>query len=179
MSWSSRLKRISEWSGRVIAWVALPMVAIQFAIVVLRYVFDIGWIWMQEGVLWMHAAAFMLAAAYTLHHDEHVRVDIFYRRLDRRGRTLVDIAGTLLLLLPMMAFLIIASWDYVSVSWSIREGSREAGGLPFPSVPLLKSLIPLTAALVMLQGIGNLLGNLADLRSGDGMTDEESEAPPG
>ena len=177
MSWASRLERISDWSGRIIAWVALPMVAIQFAIVVLRYVFDIGWIWMQEGVLWMHAAVFMLAAAYTLQHDEHVRVDIFYRELGLRGRTIVNIAGTLLLLLPMMIFLIVASWDYVSVSWSIREGSREAGGLPYPFVPLLKSLIPLTAALVMLQGLGNLLGDIGRLRNGAGMADDETEAP--
>ncbi|MGD8340382.1 MAG: TRAP transporter small permease subunit [Gammaproteobacteria bacterium] len=175
MSWAGRLKRVSEWTGHVIAWVALPMVLIQFVIVVLRYMFDLGWIWMQEGVLWMHAAVFMLAAAYTLHHDEHVRVDIFYRKLGRRGRTAVDIAGNVLLLLPMMAFLIIASWDYVSVSWSIREGSREAGGLPFPFVPLLKTLIPLTAGLVMLQGIGNLVADVCRLREVADDSDEASE----
>jgi TRAP-type mannitol/chloroaromatic compound transport system permease small subunit len=139
------------------------MVAVQFVIVALRYVFDLGWIWMQESVLWMHAATFMLAAAYTLRHDEHVRVDIFYGRLTSRGRALVDILGTLLLLLPMMIFLIVSSWDYVSVSWTIREGSREAGGLAYPAVPLLKSLIPLTAGLVCLQGLANLLGNLGKL----------------
>jgi TRAP-type mannitol/chloroaromatic compound transport system permease small subunit len=87
----------------------------------------------------------------------------------------VDIAGNVLLLLPMMAFLIIASWDYVSVSWSIREGSREAGGLPFPFVPLLKTLIPLTAGLVMLQGIGNLVADVCRLREVADDSDEASE----
>src|SRR5690606_31030977 len=72
---SGALQRISELTGRGIAWLTLPMVAGTFVIVVLRYAFDLGYIWMQEGVVWLHAAAFMLAAAYTLKHDEHVRVD--------------------------------------------------------------------------------------------------------
>lgn len=143
------------------AWLTLPMVAVTFIVVILRYAFDLGWIWMQESVVWMHAAVFMLAAAYTLSRDEHVRVDIFYRRLDPRRRALVDIAGALLLLLPMMGFLIVSSLDYVVVSWSIREGSREAGGLPYPFVPLLKSLIPVTALLVIVQALARLLADAA------------------
>jgi len=161
MSWSDRLKTVSEMTGRLIAWVTLPMVAVTFIIVALRYVFDLGWIWMQESVIWMHAAVFMLAAAYTLNRDEHVRVDIFYRKLDTRRRAWVDIGGTLFLLLPMMIFLIVTSYDYVHVSWSIHEGSREAGGLPYPSVPLMKTLIPVTAGLLILQGIANLLADIA------------------
>ena len=169
MSWAQRLKTVSEWTGRGTAWATLFMVAVQFVIVALRYVFDLGWIWMQEGVLWVHAAVFMLASAYTLHHDEHVRVDIFYRKLSRRGQAWVNLGGTVLLLLPMMIFLIIASWEYVDVSWTIGEGSREAGGLPYPFVPLLKSLIPLTALLVIFQGLANLLGDIATLAgAGDG-----------
>jgi TRAP-type mannitol/chloroaromatic compound transport system permease small subunit len=164
LRWSVRLKRVSEFCGRCIAWLMPPMVLGTFAIVVLRYVFDSGWIWMQESVVWMHAAVFMLAAAYTLNRDEHVRVDIFYRGLDARRRARVDIFGTLLLLLPMMIFLIVSSVDYVFDSWVRQEGSREAGGLPFPAVPLLKSLIPLTAALLIVQGIGNLLADFATLR---------------
>lgn len=157
------LNLIGEWTGRTIAWAMVPMVVVQFVIVALRYVFDVGWIWMQESVLWMHAATFMLATAYTLHHDEHVRVDIFYRKMSSRSRALVDIFGSLLLLLPMTIFLIIVSWDYVSVSWSIHEGSREAGGLPYPFVPVLKSLIPVTAGLVCLQGVANLLVDIGKL----------------
>lgn len=167
MNLSAGLKQFSDLTGRIVAWFMLPMVAIQFVVVALRYVFDIGWIWMQEGVLWMHAAVFMLAAAYTLNRDEHVRVDIFYRRLTRRGRAWVDILGSLLLLLPMSIFLMIVSWEYVEISWAIQEGSREAGGLPYPFVPLLKSLIPLTALLLLLQGIANVLGDLSQLRSDD------------
>ncbi|HUF73718.1 MAG TPA: TRAP transporter small permease subunit [Gammaproteobacteria bacterium] len=177
MSWPRRLELLGEWTGRAIAWVMLPMVVVQFVIVALRYVFDLGWIWMQESVLWMHAAAFMLAAAYTLHHDEHVRVDIFYRKLTDRGRTLVEVLGTLLLLLPMMIFLIVSSWDYVSVSWSIREGSREAGGLAYPAVPLLKTLIPVTAGLVCVQAVARLFGDLGRLLSPDDAPDGATEGP--
>lgn len=167
MTVSAGLKRFSEMTGNAVAWAMLPMVAIQFVIVALRYVFDVGWIWMQEGVLWMHAAVFMLAAAYTLNRDEHVRVDIFYRRLSEQGRAWVDIGGTLILLLPMVIFLIVVSWDYVAVSWAIHEGSREAGGLRYPFVPLLKSLIPFTAFLLLLQGIADLLSNLSVLLARD------------
>ena len=176
MIWAVRLKQVSQWTGRIIAWGMLPMVAIQFVIVLLRYWFDIGWIWMQEGVLWMHAAIFMLASAYTLDHDEHVRVDIFYRQRSHRGRLLTNILGTLFLLLPMMIFLIIVSWDYVSVSWSIHEGSREAGGLPWPFVPLLKSLIPLTAFLVVVQGIADIIGDACRLASPEADDAEDTGA---
>jgi TRAP-type mannitol/chloroaromatic compound transport system permease small subunit len=164
VSWSHRLELVSERTGRIVAWLLLPMVVGTFVIVLLRYLFDLGWIWMQEGVVWIHAAVFMLAAAYTLRNDEHVRVDIFYRGMSPRGKAIVDIAGTLLLLLPMMIYLIVTSLDYVAVSWDIREGLREAGGLPFPFVPLLKSLIPVTAALVILQGVADVLGSIGRLR---------------
>lgn len=161
MNVSSLLRAFAELTGRLIAWVMLPMVIVTFVIVILRYVFDLGWIWMQESVLWMHAAVFMLAAAYTLNRDEHVRVDIFYRKIDSRRRAMVDVAGSLLLLLPMMIFLIYVSFDYVATSWRIAEGSREAGGLPYPAVPLLKSLIPVSAGLLVLQAIANLLVDCA------------------
>src|SRR5690606_17253509 len=61
-----RLRRLNELLGRAVAWLALPMVLGTFAVVVLRYVFSLGWIWMQEAVMWMHAALFLLATAYTL-----------------------------------------------------------------------------------------------------------------
>jgi TRAP-type mannitol/chloroaromatic compound transport system permease small subunit len=165
MGISETLNRVSEWTGRVVAWVTLPMVVVTFVVVVLRYVFDQGWIWMQESVVWMHAAVFMLAAAYTLKRDEHVRVDIFYRTMTDRQKAWVDAIGTLLFLLPVCAFLAWTSWDYVGVSWEIREGSREAGGLPYPFVPLLKTLIPVTASLLSLQGVADAVRSLTVLRS--------------
>ena len=151
----------------MIAWLTIPMVAVTFVIVVLRYVFSLNWIWMQESVVWMHAALFMLASAYTLNRNEHVRVDIFYRELGAWQKAWVDLGGTLLFLLPVSIFLVVMSWDYVSVSWAIHERSPEAGGMPFPFVPLLKSVIPLTFALVAMQGVAMLIDCFAILCRGD------------
>ncbi|MDE0359568.1 MAG: TRAP transporter small permease subunit, partial [Rhodospirillaceae bacterium] len=134
----ANLERISELTGSVMAWLTVLMVLGTFVIVVLRYVFDLGWIAMQESIVWMHAAVFMLGASYTLKHNEHVRVDIFYRRTTAERRARVNVIGTVVFLLPLAGFVAVTSWDYVSTSWAIREASREAGGLPFPFVPIMK-----------------------------------------
>ena len=127
------------------------MVLITFLVVVLRYAFDLGWIAMQESVTYMHAALFMLGAAYTLRRNRHVRVDIFYQKLSRRGRAWVDLLGTLLLLMPVSIFIAWIGWDYVFKSWEVMEGSREAGGIP--GVYLLKTLMVVMPALVLIQGL--------------------------
>ncbi|MCB1866793.1 MAG: TRAP transporter small permease subunit [Chromatiales bacterium] len=138
------------------------MVVVTGWIVVQRYWFDSGSIAVQESVLYLHAVVIMLGAAYTLRHDGHVRVDIFYQRAGRRAKALIDLAGTLLLLLPMTVFIGWISYDYVAASWSIHESSHDAGGLP--GVYLLKSTILAMAALVSLQGIAHALRAIAALR---------------
>jgi TRAP-type mannitol/chloroaromatic compound transport system permease small subunit len=145
------LDGVAEWIGRSIAWLTLAMVLVTFLVVVLRYLFDTGWIAMQESVTFMHALVFMLGAAYTLRAGGHVRVDIFYRKFGPRGRAWVDLGGALLLLLPMSLFIVWISWDYVAAAWAVSEGSREAGGLP--GVYLLKSLILLMPLLLALQAL--------------------------
>jgi TRAP-type mannitol/chloroaromatic compound transport system permease small subunit len=158
------IDRFSELTGRAVAWLTLLMVIVTFLVVVMRYVFDAGLIWLQESVVWMHAAVFMLGAAYTLQHDEHVRVDIFYRGMSATRKAWVDIIGVLLLLLPMCLFLAYEAWDFVAVSWAMHESSRESGGLPFPMVPLAKTILLLMPAMVTLQGIALLLRSLRTLR---------------
>jgi len=160
------LERINVIVGRVVAWLVVMMVLTTFSIVVMRYLFDSGWIWLQESVTWMHAAVFMLAAAYTLAREQHVRVDIFYRRFSPRGRALVDAGGALLLLIPVALFIIVASWEYVAVSWQLRETSREAGGLIYPFPSLLKSLIPIMSGMLLLQGVVLLSRSIQKLRAG-------------
>lgn len=155
---ASALDGLSELTGRVLSWLTLAMVLVTFTVVVLRYAFDTGSIALQESVTYLHAVLFMLGAAYTLRHDAHVRVDIFYQRWSPRARAWVDLLGTLLLLVPVCVFIIVASLDYVSVSWSIREGSREAGGLD--GVYLLKTAIPLMAVLMLLQGSAQAIHSL-------------------
>jgi TRAP-type mannitol/chloroaromatic compound transport system permease small subunit len=124
------LERINDVLGRGVAWLTLAMVLVTFAVVVLRYVFNIGFVWMQEAYVWMHGLVFMLGAGYTLVHDGHVRVDIVYGSASQRRRAWVDLAGTVLLLLPLVAVVAHVSWPYVAISWQRLEGSREAGGLP-------------------------------------------------
>jgi len=150
-----RLEQISEQTGRAIAWLTLFMVLISFVVVVLRYLFDTGWIALQESVTYLHAFVFMLGAAYTLKHEGHVRVDIFYRKMTPARQGMVDFFGCLLLLIPVCLFITISSWDYVLTSWSLMEGSQEAGGLPF--VYLLKTSMLLMTLLILIQGLAQLL----------------------
>lgn len=134
------------------------MVITTFVVVVLRYAFNIGWIALQESVLYMHAIVFMLGAAYTFKHNGHVRVDILYQRCSDKTRAWIDCLGTLLLLMPVSGFIIWSSWEYVSDSWAIQESSRNSGGLP--GVFLLKTTILFMAGLLILQGVALFLQNL-------------------
>lgn len=144
------LDNIAGLTGRAVSWLTLAMVLVTLAVVILRYLFDIGSIALQESITYLHAAVFMLGAAYTLKHDGHVRVDIFYQQCAPRTRAWINLAGTVLLLMPVCIFIFTSSLDYVSAAWSIHEGSREAGGLD--GVFLLKTIIPLMACLLFLQG---------------------------
>ena len=160
----NRLDRFSEISGQLTAWFTLLMVVVTFVVVVMRYVFDAGLIWMQESVVWMHGFVFMIGAAYTLQRDEHVRVDIFYREMSSRGRAWVDLLGVLVFLLPLCIFLALKAWDFVAFSWALAETSRESGGLPYPLLPLLKTVLVLMPATVGLQGVSLALKSLGTIR---------------
>jgi TRAP-type mannitol/chloroaromatic compound transport system permease small subunit len=149
------IDRLVAAIGRAVAWLALAIVLLQFAVVVLRYVFGIGSIWLSESVIYGHATMFMLAAAWTLQAGGHVRVDIFYADASPRTRALVDLLGSLLLLLPFVAVILWFALPYVGRSWALLERSRETSGLPF--VYLLKTVIPLFAVLLGLQGIAQAI----------------------
>jgi TRAP-type mannitol/chloroaromatic compound transport system permease small subunit len=158
------LDRISVVTGRLTSWLTVVMVVVTVVIVIMRYVFDAGAVWLQESVVWMHAAVFMVGAAYTLQQDEHVRVDIFYRTMSEHRRAWVDLLGTLLFLLPLCAFLGYKAWDFVVVSWQLGESSREPGGMPYPFVPLLKSVLLIMPLLLALQGVSILIRAVRTLR---------------
>ncbi|MFV1973046.1 MAG: TRAP transporter small permease subunit [Thiohalobacterales bacterium] len=149
---------LSEKTGRAVAWLTLATVLVTVVVVVLRYVFQTGSIALQESISYLHAAVFLLGAAYTLKHDGHVRVDIFYHRLSQRGKAWVNLVGSLLLLLPVCLFILFASLEYTGNAWSVLEGSQEAGGLD--AVFLLKTLIPVMAVLLLLQGVSMCLHSI-------------------
>ena len=158
------LDKVSTTLGRAVSWLTLFMVLVTFIVVVMRYVFDAGFIWVQESVVWMHAIVFMLGAAYTLHDEEHVRVDVFYRNMSARRRAWVDLVGVVIFLLPLCIFLAWNSWDFVAQSWRIGEASREPGGLPYPLLPLLKCALLLMPVTLALQGLSLLLKSVRTLR---------------
>ncbi len=160
----------SEWLGRLVSWLTLGMVAVTFLVVVLRYGFDLGWIAMQESVVYMHSLVFLLGAAYTLKHDAHVRVDILYQRLGPKPKALIDFLGAWVLLMPVGGFIAWSAWDYVNNSWAVHETSREAGGLQ--AVYLLKSVILIFAVTMMLQGISQSLRALL-VMAGSGKAQNE------
>ncbi len=157
------IDRLNELIGRWIAWLTLFMVLVTVVIVVLRYGFNIGFIWMQESVRFMYAAVFLLGAGYTLKHDGHVRVDMLYERMGLKRRAWVDLLGTLLFLLPVCFSVIYFSWTYVLNSWADFEGSIEERGLH--AVYLLKTCIWLFAGLLILQGIATIIRTTRSLRS--------------
>ena len=156
------IDRLIAAIGRAVMWLALVVVLLQFAVVVLRYAFGIGSIWLSESVVYAHAAVFMLAAAWTLQANGHVRVDVFYADASPRAKALVDLLGALLLLLPFMAVIAWFALPYVARSWSILERSREASGLPL--VYLLKTVIPAFALLMALQGTAQAIRAAVTLR---------------
>ncbi|MDJ0759933.1 MAG: TRAP transporter small permease subunit [Woeseiaceae bacterium] len=159
-----RLDRFSDLVGRAASWLTLLMIVVTAIVVVMRYVFDAGLIWLQESVTWMHAFVFMMGCAYTLARDEHVRVDIFYRDMAPARKGWVDAAGVVLFLWPMCLFLGYAAWDFVATSWSLKEASRESGGLPYPMLPLIKSVLVLMPVTVMLQGLALFLRSIRAIR---------------
>ncbi|MFP6797148.1 MAG: TRAP transporter small permease subunit [Pseudomonadales bacterium] len=144
-----------EITGRAVSWLTLAMVVTTCTVVVLRYVFGTGAIVLQESVTYMHSLVFMLGLSYALKHDGHVRVDLFFARLSERSRVKINLIGHLIFLLPLCLVIAVESFDYVVRSWMIYEGSPEVGGIP--GVYLLKTLIPLSALLLLAQAIAEAL----------------------
>ncbi|GLQ05465.1 hypothetical protein GCM10007924_06860 [Sneathiella chinensis] len=138
------------------------MVLLQFGIVVLRYVFGISFIFLNEGVLYLHSTLFMLGAGYTYLVNAHVRVDIFYARLSDRGKAKIDLFGHVLFLFPAMIVLLYWSWPTVRTSWAILEGPISVGGIPASF--LLKSLIPGFCILILIQGLSALIRDLLRIK---------------
>ena len=136
--------------GKSFSWLLLFMVVLTCIIVILRYLFSIGFIWMQELVRFFYAMVFMACAAYTLAEDEHVRVDIIYANLSSKAKAIINTIGTIFFLLPVCIAILYYSFDYVINSWVQLEGSLEERGLH--AVFILKSFIWLFSISLILQG---------------------------
>lgn len=154
---SKFIDAFSNGFGRWLSWLTLIMAILMFVVVFFRYALNLGSIALQESVLYLHATIFMGASAYTLLHDGHVRVDVFYRRFSPKTKASIDLFGTLVFLLPVCIFISLISLGYINKAWAIKEASSEPGGLP--GVFLLKSLIYLLSASLFLQGLSEALKN--------------------
>lgn len=155
----------TDAGGRLLAWLALAMALLTAFIVVMRYGFNSNSIFTQELVSYMHACLFLLGSGYALKVGAHVRVDIFYRGFSDRGRAWVNSLGGIVFLVPVCLFIVFSSWNFVTEAWAIRETSSEPGGIP--AVYLLKSLVPLMAVNLLLQGIAEILRSALLLIDGE------------
>ena len=160
--------KIDLWIQKLGMWVRfliLFMVGLTFFIVILRYGFSFGRAWLQELVVYFHAAFFMLGASYTLLKDKHVRVDIFYNSMSKKNTHWVNLMGSVFFTLPVMTFLFYKSLPYVHQSFIVLESSPDAGGLPGRFI--IKALIPLFCFLVSLQSISIIIRSFKSIRSKD------------
>ena len=151
-----------EFLGRCVSWLVYAMAGLTVLVVIMRYVFEIGTVFPQELVAYMHALVFMFGLSYTLKHDAHVRVDLLYSRLDEEKRALINFLGHLVFLIPVACTIGIGSLDYVIDSWRILERSAEVRGIP--AVYLLKTVIPVSALLLVLQSLLDLRRYFKEIR---------------
>lgn len=179
MSALARFVRAVDWLneqvGRLAAWLTLITVLICATVVVLRYGLSEGFVWMQELYVWTGGAIFMLGAGYTLLHNGHVRVDIFYARASAKRRALIDIFGTLVFLLPWLILVFIVAWPYVRSAWLISEASSQSDGMP--GLYLFKAVLLAFCVLLGLQGLAMIGRSILVLTGHDSSTAPENQAP--
>ncbi|OUR64540.1 C4-dicarboxylate ABC transporter permease [Methylophaga sp. 42_25_T18] len=154
----------TEWSGRSVAWLVLAMVLLICYDVAMRYLFQQGSVALQELEWHLFALIFLLGSAYTLKHDEHVRVDIIYqsRRVSDKQRAIINIVGIILFLFPFCTLILVSAWPFVENAYFYHEGSPDPGGLPYRY--LLKAGILLGFFMLMVQGLAELLRNILKLQ---------------
>ncbi|MBL4638359.1 MAG: C4-dicarboxylate ABC transporter permease [Gammaproteobacteria bacterium] len=154
----------TEWSGRSVAWLVLAMVLLICYDVAMRYLFQQGSVALQELEWHLFALIFLLGSAYTLKHDEHVRVDIIYQsqRISDKQRAIINIAGIVLFLFPFCILILVSAWPFVENAYFYHEGSPDPGGLPYRY--LLKASILLGFFMLIVQGLAELLRNILKLQ---------------
>ena len=152
---------INKYAGYLCAFLVVLMTVNVFVVVLLRYLFGISFIWMQETYVWMHAYIFMIGAGFTYLNDDHVRIDIIYKNAKPIYRALVDLIGNIVLLLPFLYIIWIFSFPFVYKSFQMKEISREAGGLSM--LYLLKFAILIFVALLFIQAVSKIINSFLNI----------------
>jgi len=159
LNWiSKKIDRFNTFVGYLCGLFAFLMVAVVFTVVVLRYGFSIGFIWMQEIYVWLHSFIFMLGSGFTYLANEHVRIDVFYREASEKYKAWVNLIGNIFLLSPFLYIIWKYSYPFVYRSFLMNEVSREAGGMP--ALYILKSAILWFCLVLFLQLISNVCKSL-------------------
>lgn len=171
---ASGIDTVNELLGQAVAWLAMMMVLVQVIVLVMRYVFGLSFLTMQESIWYMHSIIFLVAAGYTLLHNGHVRVDILYSNVSIRAKALIDCIGVICILFPVCTLIIWVTWPYVAAAWAVKEGSIEVSGIQ--GVYLLKSCILVFAGTLALQGVSLLIRSGLLLANAD--VDESVEVSP-
>ncbi len=174
------IDRFNDRFGKWLYWLTLAMVLIGSFNAVARYLDRWSGLGLSsnmylEAQWYLFSLVFLLGGAYALRHDAHVRVDILYSNLDRRGRAWIDLSGVVLFLIPFCLLMLWVSWPAVANSWRVMEMSPDPGGLPrYP----IKTVIPLAFIFLLAQGFS------MGVRSAAGLTghapeavDEDSDTP--
>jgi len=154
---SNYIAVVNKYSGYLCSLLVVMMSLNVFIVVVLRYLFGISFIWMQETYVWMHAYIFMLGAGFTYLNDDHVRIDIIYKNASPIYKAIVDLLGNVFLLLPFLYIIWIFSFPFVFKSWQMGEISREAGGLGM--LYLLKLAILIFVILLFIQAVSKIINS--------------------
>ncbi len=158
---AGRIERLSILIGKSGSLI-LPLLVLTILVnVILRYVFNIGLIELEELQWHLNATVVMCCLAFTLQADEHVRVDLFYNRLALRSRDWVNLLGLVLLFLPFTGLVSWHAWQLAAYSWELKEGSPMPSGLPARYI--IKGIMAAGMTLLTLQGIALLLNCLCRL----------------
>ncbi len=151
----------SEVVGRLVSWLTFIMVLLVTADVVMRYAFQASFVALYELEWHLFALVFLLGGAYTLKHNAHVRVDVIYQRLGKKGRAWINLIGSLIFLFPGCYLIVSTSIPFVHASFSLHEMSPDPGGLP--GRYLLKAAIPAAFVLMAIQGVSLFIHSLLDI----------------
>jgi len=146
---------ISDWSGKLVSLLIIPMVLGLVYEVVARYTFGAPTEWAYDVTYMLYGSHFMLVAAYTLSKGAHIRTDFLYARWPPRVQGWIDLSCYVFFFFPAMIFFLLAGWDNAQASWSIRETSDVSTWRP-PIYPY-KTVLPVTAGLLLIQGVAELI----------------------
>lgn len=152
------IDKINDYVGRFVSWITALLVLVVFTDVVMRYLFNTSYVFVQELEWHLFGFIFLIGAGYTLLQNGHVRVDIIYQRLGAKAQAWINLLGTIIFLFPGCFLIIITSLKFVDNSFSVLEGSPDPGGIPLRFI--LKSCIPVGFSLILLQGLSLLINSL-------------------